>query len=330
LKARSGVKFKLSDGRTVVAIGDPHFGKKFEVGVPLAKRGQREASQMRDFRAQLNEEADVVIVVGDLFDYPFVPYSVVDGVKSALADAAQANGDCEYIVYCGNHDMPRDITKVGAFHDLVDRLDGRYDNLHLVRRPMVVTDIAILPWEWDRRADEQVSDLKGQKAVAVFGHWDLTVFEGKDDHLAPTKQLIEVFGDVPFYTGHYHVPGDYTVNGHTVACTGSLQPYSHGEDPQGQLYVTMTLSEALAADVKGKNVRVVLEPGETLPDLDALSVIPHRVRKEVKENNTVSLSDFDWKNILLGAIKKMTPEVREFTLERMPHVSSAQQRRGGN
>lgn len=64
------MKIKLSDGRIVNAIGDPHLGRKFEVGVPLARRGQREAAQMRDFREKLMEEADVCIVVGDLFDYP--------------------------------------------------------------------------------------------------------------------------------------------------------------------------------------------------------------------------------------------------------------------
>lgn len=327
------MKFTLSNGKTGQAIGDPHFGRKFDVGVPLKKRGIREASQMRDFRQQLAEEVDVCIVVGDVFDYPFVPYSVVDAVKGALADAAQTNPEREYIVYAGNHDMPRDITKVGAFHDLVDRLEGRYDNLLLVRRPQVVNSIAILPWEWDRRADEQVSDLAGEKVVAVFGHWDLTVYEGKDDHLAPTKALIKAFGDVPLYTGHYHVPGDYTVDGHTVVCTGSLQPYAHDQDPTGHLYVTSTLSEALAKPqgyFKDKMLRVILQPGEQLPELDALAIIPKRVAEVKADKVTVSPSDFDWKNILAKAIKSMDPEVQRFVLERMPDVSSAQQRRGGN
>jgi hypothetical protein len=262
-----------------------------------------------------------------------VPYSVVDVVAGALREAATTHPQREYIVYCGNHDMPRDITKVGAFHDLVDRLEGRYSNLHLVRRPMVVTDIAILPWEWDRRADEQVSDLKGEKPVAAFGHWDLVPFEGKDDHLAPTKAMHDAFGSIPFYTGHYHVPGTYVVHGHDVACTGSLQPYSHGEDPDATLYVTTTLSEALAkpeGHFKGKNLRVILQPGETLPNIECLAIIPKRVVKEEQSKVTVSLSDFNWKSILSKAIKKMDPEVQRFVLERMPDVSSAQQRRSGN
>lgn len=331
--AKAGMKIILTDGRTVQAIGDPHFGRKFEVGVPLKKRGLREASQMRDFREQLNADADVCIVVGDLFDYPFVPYSVVDAVAGALKDAAATHPQREYIVYCGNHDMPRDITKVGAFHDLVDRLEGRYSNLHLVRRPMVVSDIMILPWEWDRRADEQVTSLKDETAIAVFGHWDLQLWEGKDDHLAPTKAIKKTFGDIPMYTGHYHVAGDYEVQGTTVVCTGSLQPYSHGEDPDSRLYVTLPLSEALAKPAghfKGKNVRVILQPGESLPDIDALAVTAKRISPVSDDKVTVSLNDFDWKNILAKAIKTMDPEVRKFVLERMPDVSSAQQRRSGN
>jgi DNA repair exonuclease SbcCD nuclease subunit len=319
------MKFTLSDGRTGQAIGDPHFGRKFEVGVPLKKRGEREASQMRDFRKLLNEDVDVCIVVGDVFDYPFVPYSVVQGVAAALAEAAEHNPDRDFIVYAGNHDMPRDATKVGAFHDLVERLQGRYDNLTLARRPMVVNQIAIVPWEWDRRADEQVSDLAGQKAIAAFGHWDLVLFDGKDDHLAPTKALKKTFGDIPIYTGHIHKPGDYIVDGHTVACTGSLQPYSHGEDDSGTFYVTEALSDVLAKPegyYKDKVLRVLLKPGESLPVIDAMAVTPKRVVEEKASKITVSLSDFDWKNILSKAIEGMDPEVKKFTLERMPYVGA--------
>lgn len=327
------MKFKLSDGRTVQAIGDPHFGRKFEVGVPLAKRGLREASQMRDFRKQLNEEADVCIIVGDVFDHPYVPYQVVEGVASALRDAVTTNPETEYIVYAGNHDLPRDITKVGAFHDLVDRLEGRYDNLTLVRRPQVVSKIAIFPWEWDRRADEQVDDLAKESVVAAFGHWDLMLFNGKDEHLAPTKALFKAFGDVPLYTGHIHIPGEYTINGHTVVCTGSLQPYDHGQDPDSTLYVTEALSDVLAKPegyYKDKVLRVILQPGEQLPNIEALAVTPKRTAGKEDTKVTVSLSDFDWHKILVGAINKMDVEVRKFTLERMPHVNAAQQRGGSD
>lgn len=324
----------LSDGRKVNAIGDPHLGRKFEVGVPLDRRGQREASQMRDFREKLMEEADVCIVVGDLFDYPFVPYAVTDAAANAIDNAASMNPKTTYIVYAGNHDLPRDITKVGAFHELVERLVDRYSNLHLVRRPMVVEDIAILPWEWDRRADEQVSDLKGQTAIAAFGHWDLVEYEGKDDHMAPTRAIQRVLGDIPVYTGHYHVAGDYVVDGLPVVCTGSMQPYAHDQDPDGNMYVTLPLADVLDKDedyFKDKNVRVLLKPGEELPKLNALAVTPKRVAEaKTDEKITVSLDDFDWKSTVADAINKMTPEVKAFTLERLPHVDTAQQRRGSD
>jgi predicted phosphodiesterase len=324
------MKFNLSDGRTGQAIGDPHFGLKFEVGVPLSKRGIREASQMRDFRSQLNEDVDVCIVVGDVFEHPYVPYEVVDRVASALSDAAKTNPDCIYIVYAGNHDLPRDITKVGAFHDLVDRLHGRYPNLTLARRPMVVNNIAIFPWEWDRRSDEQVNDLAGQKIVAAFGHWDLVLFDKhKDEHLAPTREIVKAFGKVPMYSGHIHIAGDYKINGHVVTCTGSLQPYDHGQDPNSTLYVTEALSDVLAKPegyYKDKMLRVVLQPGEVLPDVEALALTPKRVVAEKADKITVSLGDFNWKKILSEAINKMPDEVKKFTLERMPYVNTAEQR----
>lgn len=262
-----------------------------------------------------------------------MPYAVLDAAADAIDNAASMNPKTTYIVYAGNHDLSRDVTKVGAFHELVERLIDRYSNLHLVRRPTVVEDIAIFPWEWDRRADEQVSDLKGQKAVAVFGHWDLVTYEGKDTHVAPTKALKSTFGDIPIYTGHYHVAGDYTVDGVTVACVGSMQPYAHDQDPDGKLYVTMPLVDVLAKDesfFKDKVLRVILKPGEELPKINALAVTPKREKAETQEKITVSLDDFDWKKIVSDAMNKMTPEVKAFALERLPHVDTAQQRRSSD
>lgn len=327
----------LANGLTIHLIGDPHLGKKFEVGVPLRYRGVREASQFQDFRNRLESKADVIVMVGDLFDHPYVGYSIVDETASAIAGATERNEDTTYIMMAGNHDMPRNTTAVGAFHDLEDRLKGRYDNLHIVRRPAVIKQLAILPWEWNRRADEQVSDIANETVVAAIGHWDLFVFEGKDDHLAPVLALKKAFGSVPLYTGHYHLAGDYLIHKHTVACTGSLQPYSHSEDVTGSLYVTMTLSEALAkpqGHFKGKHLRVLLKPGEDLPDIDALAVTHKRLLSEKQPNlgvNTVSIADFDWHTTLAKSIEKLDPKVQDFIKERLPYEDTAsQQRRGSN
>lgn len=315
--------FQLPNGTRVHLIGDPHLGRKFEVGVPLHKRGRREASQFQDFRDRLDTEAGVTIMVGDLFDHPFVSYAVVDETASAIRSAVERHEDTIFVMMAGNHDLPRNTTSVGAFHDLVDRLDGRYTNLVLARRPMVVNDIAIFPWEWDRSADEQVKDLENEKVVAAVGHWDLATFDGKDDHLAPVDRLFSAFGTIPLYSGHFHVAGDYPIQSGVVACTGSLQPYAHDQDPTSSLYITTSLSDALTQPegyFKDKMVRVILGPGENLPDiLEAMAVTPLR-KSGTDTKVNVSLREFDWQTIFADHIKDLDPEVQIFIKEKLPNA----------
>lgn len=318
--------FTTPDGVRVHLIGDPHMGKRFDVGVPLHRRGEREMKQTIRFQQELNSDADVIVVVGDLFDHPYVPYAIVDAVAKAIRGAADNNPETDYIVMAGNHDVPRNITAVGAFHDLEDRLRDRSENLYIARRPLWHRGLAIFPWEWDRRAADQVGDLNGKQSYAAVGHWDMVAYEGKNDHLAPVVELKQFFGDIPLYSGHYHKAGDYIVEGVTVVGTGSMEPYSHGEDPNGTLYVTMGRSDVLNADpefLRHKNVRVQLAPGEDLPVIDALSVIPMRLAKGVKaKNDTLSLSDFDWNAILSRRIKPLDPVVKAFIKERLPYDDS--------
>ena len=312
----------LPNNLTVHFIGDPHLGKKFEAGVPLHRRGERERKQLQHFINELEVEADVIIIVGDLFDHPYVGYSVVDAAARALLSAAERNDNRRYYVMAGNHDLPRLITSVGAFHDLEQRLEGRYWNLRVVRRPLVEEGIAFFPWEWDRRADAQVKDVENEEAYLAVGHWDLSMFEGKDDHLAPVEELQRAFGpNVGIWSGHYHVPGEYTVKGVKIECTGSLEPYSHDQDPSGALYVTLPLNrilEAPASEFKDKCVRVILKPGEELPDLDCLALTHKREANEkVIRETTTSLRDFDWNKVLKERIDRLDPLVQAFIKERL-------------
>lgn len=318
--------FVTPDGVRVHLIGDPHMGKRFDVGVPLHRRGERETKQAVRFQQELTSDADVIVVVGDLFDHPYVPYATVDGVAKAIREAAISNPEIDYIIMAGNHDVPRNITAIGAFHDLEDRLRDRAENLHISRRPFWLRGLAIFPWEWDRTAHSQISDIT-KPAHAAIGHWDMVSYEGKDQHLAPVAELCRIFGpNIKLYSGHYHKAGDYVVEGATIHGTGSMEPYSHGEDPAGDLYVTLSRAEVLAMDAKSlrnKNVRVQLAVGEDMPVIDALSAIPFRLPKDIKQkNDTLSLSDFDWNTILSRRIKPLDPTVKAFIKERLPYDDS--------
>lgn len=313
--------FTLADGTRVHLIGDPHLGKKFEVGVHVSRRGEREQKQAMHFRRELEADADIIVMVGDLFDHPYVGLSVIDAAATAIYSAALNNPDVTFIMMPGNHDLPRNVAAVGAFHDLWDRLHERLPNLVIPRSPEVIRGLAIFPWQWDRTAEEQVADVAGDTAVAAVGHWDLKSFGGSDNHLAPVAALRAAFGDIPLYSGHFHVPGEYLVMGYPVLCTGSLEPYSHGEDPDNAVYVTLDRAEALAqADtLVDKCVRVRLAPGEDLPEINCLALT--HTREAVVDHGVsqrVSLDTFDWDAILRTKLATLDPEVREFIEERLP------------
>lgn len=310
--------FSLADGRLVHLIGDPHLGRKFEAGVPAHRRGERETSQAAHFAAELGWDADIIVMVGDLFDNPYVSDAVIVAAARAVLGAAEATPDTLFIMMAGNHDKPRNLTLVGAWHAFREMTQGRFTNLHILDRPARQGPIAFFPWEWDRRADDQVADLADAVGIEhAIGHWDMSVFEGKDDHLAPVAALRAAFGDVSLWSGHYHVPRVYEIDGYPVTCIGSLEPYTHAEDPEGQRYVTLTREEALTrGDLHDKYVRVLLAPGEEEPDLDCMGLTHKRVRGD-EEEVTLSVDDFDFHKIVRERIHDRDPVVRGFIEERM-------------
>lgn len=316
-------------------IGDPHLGKKFEVGVPLHRRGEREAGQMALFKQELaTPNVDMIVMVGDLFDHPYVGYGVVKETADAVLEAAAARPEVTYVFIAGNHDLPRNITHVGAYHAFERMVAGRLPNLHSHRSPAWHRGVAFFPWEWDRTAAEQVQEIgEGSDRIKhAVGHWDLKSFGGSDAHLAPTALLKATFPSLEaIWSGHYHSEGDYVVAGHTVGCCGSLEPYSHGEDADGTRYVTLSLDDALsqADTLRHKCVRIRLNPGEELPQLDALAVTAERVRGPVGSDDggaeALSLASLDWAGILSKKLKPLHPTVRSFITERLSTDDTAEE-----
>ena len=312
-KLRS-MKLRTADG---TAIGDPHLGRRFERGVPLHRRGHREALQLAQFRNELNApNVDRVVVMGDLFDHPHVGFHVVLSAYEAMA--ASVN---DIILLTGNHDEPRNLKVVSAI-DVMAELLAPLEHVHVVRRNAVqIGNVAVFPWDWTSTAEEQVAQfVQTDEIHTIAGHWDMMSFGGDDSHIAPTKALSK-FG-APIYSGHYHIPGDYEIDGHIVHCTGSMQPYSHGEDPEGALYVTLTLDELEDQDLSNKCVRVLLKEGEELPtDLDCLALTSKRVSHQQEERD-IQLDTFSWKDILDQALEPLPPHVQNFITDKMKEYDS--------
>jgi DNA repair exonuclease SbcCD nuclease subunit len=287
--------------------------------VPHHKRGERELRQRALFKAELNTKGvDYIVMVGDLVDHPNVGYKIVVDAANDILEATEENPDVTYLFLAGNHDLPRNIETVGAFDDFEAIVQGRYDNVVVVRNPIIIDqEIALLPWQWGVSTADQVAKLVGQAEVSI-GHCDLQSYGGDDSHLYPTQELAAI-GVQQFFGGHYHIEGSYPVNGHVVNCTGSLEPYSHGEDPEGKIYVTLSLEEATdGRDLSQNCVRVILKDGEEIPDdLDCMALTAIKEKLVAEEGEQVSLGKFEWKTVLEEALADLDPDVREFIQERL-------------
>lgn len=302
-------------------IGDPHLCRDFKNGTPLHRRGEREAMQMAQFKAELATDADMIVMVGDLFDKPIVPLPDLNAVIEAVLDAAFANTHVRYIYMAGNHDKSRQVSIRGAW-EIFDHSVSWVPNITVVNEPTAIEGIMFYPWQWGVPALEQVEQHGSSSCHTAIGHWDLQSFGGDDSHICPVKALLNLNPNVSLYSGHYHEEKTYQLEGVNVVCTGSMQPYTHAEDPTGELYVTLTLAEALARDdLQDKCVRVLLEPGESLPQIDCLQLTPKRVGKEVNEIEMadLGLGGFD----VAGALKQemsdneVPAQVQIFILEKL-------------
>ena len=97
-------------------LGDPHLGRTFVHGVPLHRRGEREAMLWRDFAQSLSSvAAPLHICMGDLFDRAVVSYDTIVSAARLYMHAAAKFPQTKFIILRGNHDTSRDADKVSAF-----------------------------------------------------------------------------------------------------------------------------------------------------------------------------------------------------------------------
>lgn len=306
-------------------IGDPHLGRDFRNGTPLHRRGEREAMQLAQFKEELaTPDVSVVVMVGDLFDKPFVPLPVINQAVDAVVEAAQARRDVSFYFLAGNHDKSRQLGIKGAW-ELFSVAVRWLPNVIVLDAPACHDGIAFYPWQWDRSALEQVEQNHSHGCEAAIGHWDLMSFGGDDSHIAPTDALMEAHGgNVSVFSGHYHEEGIFKVGDISVTCTGSMQPYTHAEDPNGDLYVTLTpdqIAEIDPDELRDKCVRVLLQPGEELPELDCLQLTSKRADAESEEIELgeVGIGAFDLHAVLAEEFNanEVPDQVQGFIKERI-------------
>lgn len=313
------------DKENLTLLGDVHLGKKFNTGVPKHRLGEREEMVWKDFEnSVLNCKTKIHIQVGDLFDSFIVPPEVV---LRAAEVYKQAPKGITYVVLRGNHDASRDTNKKSSF-DIFCELVSECSNVKVVKdEPCTLGEYAFIPWHPFISSQEQSLDLKG-KYEAVFGHFDLESFGGSDHNLLPYDELRTLTSTV--VTGHIHTPSDSIRNGLRVVVTGSMQPYSHGEDPEGKLYVTVTIDEVLKVPEEfiNKNVRLLVKPGDEVPELDCLSLIlkNSETAEDTEEGDIeVEFEDFDMDRLFNVCLKdnNVTQEVSEKILAKFKELRNA-------
>jgi DNA repair exonuclease SbcCD nuclease subunit len=308
-------------------IGDPHLGRRFENGVPLHRRGEREARQREKFRAELEIDCDINIMVGDLFDHPQVSLQTVLNAVEDYFEAAEAFPEREFFIMAGNHDRSRQLNAVGAWEVFKRIIDERAGNLHIVDTVGQVETIAFVPWEWGKPVADAIDARFPKRNVEielVVLHHDLEAFGGDTSYMVPTRLIKGRFPNCArIVTGHWHIEGAYKIDGIDVDCTGSLEPYTHAEDPNGAIYKTFSLAQLREQDpasLKNKCVRVLLSEGEELPiDLDCLQITGKRLTALEDDEPSVAqkLGAFDWHAILDEHLKDVPDYVRSFIDERL-------------
>lgn len=296
-------------------IGDCHLGKEFKAGVPLNRIGEREYLVMQEFEAAMRSSAtlaDNVVQVGDLFNAFVVKNNVVQETFLAILDTALTFKNTTFWFYNGNHDLSKDTSLTSSF-ELLAQMKLPPNVKFLVGEPAVVKfgelDVAILPWNPVSSACAQAvkvhQNYQEQPSFdVVFGHWD-TVDFGNDFNYVPVNHIEASV----YITGHEHVKGVKTIAGKKVVITGSLQPFSHAEDPEGNQYKTVTLEEALQLDpesVKHLNLRVILKGDETPEglNLQCLSLTFKKVEADEIEAQDLEAIEhgFDVMKIFKGAL----------------------------
>ena len=299
----------------LVCLGDPHMGRIFKTGVPLDRRGEREALQLDAFHLALNNFESTTtthVCMGDLFDSYRVPEEIILTVAKAYKDAANSNPAVRYVILSGNHDLSRDRAKKSSF-EVLEALLANIDNICIPTEPVVINGVGIVPWHPFKNSHDLATQLTGDMDY-VCGHWDFLVFGENTDNAIPYAALATKCHNI--ITGHYHRRGIHTVTNEQqsfhVLIAGSMQPYAHGEDVFETLYKTLTLTQAQEQlDVDPDCFKHICLRVEVLPDEVPLEnvnclALTHKRLSTQSQNTTldVEADAFDLEAVYRNAAKQ--------------------------
>jgi hypothetical protein len=235
-----------------------------------------------------------------------------------LHEFSMKNPAVDLIVMMGNHDVSRNKELKSSF-EVLKTMCSQFGNIVFVSKDQEFRprgskyDILICPYNAFIPTRDMVLP-SGARYSAAFGHWD-TVSFGNDHNLMPLA-LLSKHTDL-VVNGHEHSPYtrwfdkaggllDFGV-GPEITCpitvvrgTGSMQPYSHGEDKGETLYVTRTIAQYNEDPslYENKCLRLLIGKGEELPEgINALQIVYKYATDDQEEENTVVMEDFSFKTL---------------------------------
>lgn len=319
-------------------LGDVHLGRRFIEGVPLDRRGDRELMVRDQFVKELRaHNGDYHVQVGDLFDSFDVPNELVLHVADIYRKAAHDLQGCTFIILRGNHDASRNSLKASSFQVFKELVRG-VPNIRVIDTPTVIDRIGFMPWDPFMSAEQQAQQLvklaggptglgEHFKLDAVVCHCDVKHYGGDTFNVLPAETLRSLTGLV--VTGHDHTKRTINKNYMVVRVTGSMQPYSHGEDPDHTMYLTLSTEELrdIKVDLTNKYVRVMLRPGEDAPA--APNCLGFKTQllgaKEEESDITVEFESFDTVNLFKGILEelKVSPDFSKLVMDKFQEQLNA-------
>lgn len=313
------IEFEGKITNKILCIGDPHLGRRFITGVPSHRLYEREETQYAELDRLLNPSdplIDNIVIMGDLFDRFVVSPTTVLRAVELLKKASDTNPHIEYFVIPGNHDMTKDTTKKSSYQLFYEvfSLDwsipeiNRNVSFHSSMSHIIYPDFNGNPDIWVGLYFEaynafRVSDYnmeiserysKSSKKIS-FGHWD-SVDIISSGYL-PSAELLADSDLV--VSGHEHTYKQTFYPSHPntpVLFTGSLQPYSHAEDPDKKIYITIKAEDLdnydLSKDFKYKCLRIECTPSFALTEaVECYSLAYKVITPDVVASSSTSVAD---------------------------------------
>lgn len=277
-----------------------------------------------------------VVVLGDLFDKAIVNPTVVLMAFNIIITALNNNPNIRYTLIPGNHDLSKDISKKSSYELLYYLLLPYKDitNLNvLFKEPMylkvfsdkeeekihsVLTFDCYFPFQEDRVSFKDIikESFDPEVSFITFGHYDNVDILGNE--YLPLPDFLE-YSDL-IVSGHYHTPvlssyalDDVKKSSRKVVFAGSMQPYTHAEDPDKYIYITLTPEELEDIDLKtlkNKCVRIYCDNDFALTStLDCLSLsYLYKEKEEELDEPTLQAIENTYTSSMITAMTNIQTE----------------------